>query len=195
VTAPARIDGLPPRLDLDRDAYLRWLTEEDAEVVATAVGESLEHLKPWMPWAGVESADPDFQRRRLRNTPFLRDRGEEWQYGLFQPGSPLLGSFGLMTRRGPRTLEIGYWLHVNAGGRGLATAAAGALTNVARVTPGVDRVLICCDEANARSAAIPNRLGYTLTRTETRTPEAPGESGRLQMWAIDAENPAAERRE
>ena len=26
----------------------------------------------------------------------------------------LLGSIGLMTRRGPGTLEIGYWLHVDA---------------------------------------------------------------------------------
>lgn len=189
------VDGLPDRVDLPAGMYLRWFTEADAEAVARAVGESLEHLQPWMPWANAESADVEFQRRRLRNLPQLRERGEEWQYGLFRTErDDVLGSFGLMTRRGPRTLEIGYWLHVDESGQGLATTAATALTRIARTTPGVDRVLICCDAANSRSAAIPDRLGYALERTETRSPEAPGESGRMQIWTIAAEKSAAERR-
>ncbi|HVJ95718.1 MAG TPA: GNAT family N-acetyltransferase, partial [Acidimicrobiia bacterium] len=114
---------------------------------------------------------------------------------LFRTGcDDVLGSFGLMTRRGPGTLEIGYWLHVEEGGQGLATTAASALTDLARATPGVDLVIIWCDEANVRSAAIPQRLGYTLRRTESRPPEAPSESGRMQIWTVTAENPAAERR-
>ena len=60
------------------------------------------------------------------------DRGEEYQYGLFDPDeSRVLGSFGLMTRRGRGTLEIGYWVHVDATGHGHATRAAAALTDVA----------------------------------------------------------------
>jgi RimJ/RimL family protein N-acetyltransferase len=189
------IDGLPAHVDLADGLHLRWFTESDADALARSVGESLEHLRPWMPWASAESADPEFQRRRLRTLPALRDRGEEWQYGLFHGDSDVvLGSFGLMTRRGPRTLEIGYWLHVDQGGRGLATAASSALTNLARSTPGVDLVIIWCDEANVRSAAIPQRLGYTLKRTESRLPEAPSESGRMQIWTIDAEPSDAERR-
>ena len=34
-----------------------------------------------------------------------------------------------------------------------------------------------------RSAAVPRRLGYSLEQTITRAPEAPGESGRLMIWA------------
>lgn len=188
------IEGLPARVDLTDGLYLRWFTEADAAAVARSVGESLEHLRPWMPWANAESADVEFQRRRLRNLPALRDRGEEWQYGLFRADSEtVLGSFGLMTRRGPGTLEIGYWLHVDEGGRGLATAATAALTGIARATPGVDVVIIWCDEANVRSAAIPQRLGYGLKRTESRPPEAPSETGRMQIWTIAAEHSAAER--
>jgi RimJ/RimL family protein N-acetyltransferase len=180
---------LPERIDLDNGTHLRWLTVDDAEAVAAAVGESLEHLRPWMPWADEQSADPTFQRDRLRKLPAIRERGEEWQYGLFADDEPgVLGSFGLMTRRGPGTLEIGYWVRVDAIGRGLATCAAGALTTAGLAEDGVRRVYICCDEENVRSAAVPRKLGFRVLRVEQRAPEAPGERGRLMLWTRDRDD-------
>lgn len=179
----------PARIDLDNQTYLRWLTVDDAEAVAHAVGASLDHLQPWMPWADARSADPKFQRTRLRSQPHHPGQPDEWQYGLFDASTgELVGAFGMMTRRGPRTFEIGYWLHVDAGGRGRATAAARALTDAGLGLTGIDQMIIVCDEANARSAAIPQRLGYTLDRVEPRQPEAPGESGRMQFWVADRES-------
>jgi RimJ/RimL family protein N-acetyltransferase len=177
---------LPDHIDLGDGLHLRHFTVDDAAAVAAAVGASLDHLRPWMPWADEQSAQTEFQRERLQKLPAQAARGEEWQYGLFERDKPgLLGSFGLMTRRGPGTIEIGYWVHVDAAGRGLATRAASALTDAALAEDGVTRVYICCDEANARSAAIPRRLGFDLLRVERRAPEAPGEQGRLMMWARD----------
>ncbi len=177
---------LPERIELEDGVHLRFFAIDDAEALARAVAESLEHLRPWMPWADQQSTEVDFQRDRLRKLPALGERGEEWQYGLFaRDESDVLGSFGLMTRRGPGTMEIGYWVHAAATGRGHATSAAAALTDVALGLDGIRRVFICCDEANARSAAIPRRLGYRLLRVETRATEAPGERGRLMMWARD----------
>lgn len=182
----------PARIDLDNGTYLRWLTIDDADAVARAVGESLEHLKPWMPWADRESAEPRFQRGRLRGQAAQREREEEWQYGLFDAADETFrGAFGLMTRRGPRSLEIGYWLCVDAGDRGYATTAARALTTAGLALSGVDRMIIVCDEANLRSAAVPQRLGYRLERVENRTPEAPGETGHMQMWMAERNPPAA----
>lgn len=177
---------VPSRIELEGDAYLRHFTVDDAEALASSVRESLDHLRPWMPWANAQSADAAFQRERLRGLPGKAAKGEEWQYGLYHDGDDrVLGSFGLMTRMGAGTLEIGYWLHVDAGGHGDATRAAGALTEVALSADDVSRVYICCDEANARSAAIPQRLGFTLTEIVSRAPEAPGERGRLMLWARD----------
>jgi RimJ/RimL family protein N-acetyltransferase len=177
--------SLPERVELDGGTYLRWVTVDDGEAIARAVGESLDHLRPWMPWADARSADPRFQRDRIRNMARQRDRGEEWQYGLFDADGAFLGAFGLMTRRGPRTLEIGYWLHVDAGRRGHATNAARALTETGLARRSIDRMIIVCDETNVRSAAIPRRLGYHLERVELRAPEAPGETGRMQIWVHD----------
>jgi RimJ/RimL family protein N-acetyltransferase len=172
----------PERIELDDDVIVRWVNVADADTIARAVGESLDHLKPWMPWADARSADVVFQRARLREQIRQRTRAEEWQYGMFSDREAFLGSIGLMTRRGPGTIEIGYWLHVDAVNRGLATSAARAMTAAALAIDGVDQAIIVCDEANLRSAAIPQRLGYTLDRVEARAPEAPGETGRMQIW-------------
>ena len=174
----------PTKIGLD-DAYrLRLFRTGDAKALALAVGESLEHLRPWMPWADDESADERFQRQRLRGVQHKAATGEEWQYGLFPTDeSRVLGSFGMMARKIPGTIEIGYWLHVDATGRGLATLASRALTNAALALDGITTVYIRCDERNTRSASVPRRLGYTLEETLSRAPEAPGESGRLQIWS------------
>jgi RimJ/RimL family protein N-acetyltransferase len=177
----------PARVELGDDVQLRFLDVADAPAVARSVRESLEHLRPWMPWADERSGEVAFQRERIRRTPELRRRGEEWQYGLFPADeSRLLGSFGLMTRRGPGTIEIGYWLHVDAVGHGYGTRAVEALREVALEMGGVKRVLIYCDEANLRSAAIARRAGFRLVAIELRAREAPAESGRQLMWSCEA---------
>jgi RimJ/RimL family protein N-acetyltransferase len=175
----------PTRIALDDGTVLRLFTVDDAELVANMVRESLDHLRPWMPWASDDqSADPAFQRDRLAR---VLGGDEEWQYGLFSTdGTRVLGSFGLMTRRGPGTMEIGYFLAADAVGHGHATRAAGALTDAARRVRGVREVLIYCDEANVRSAAIPKRLGYRLDRIESRRAEAPAETDHTQVWVLTA---------
>jgi len=185
----------PERIDLDDDVVLRWVTVDDADVIARAVGESLDHLKQWMPWADATSADVAFQRGRLRDQLQQRKRGEEWQYGFFRAGADaFLGSMGMMTRRGPGTLEIGYWLHVDAEHHGLVTRGARALTEIGLNLVGIDHMIIVCDEANVRSAAVPQRLGYTLDRVEPHAIEALRETGRMQFWMTDRVPPAAPTR-
>jgi RimJ/RimL family protein N-acetyltransferase len=186
-----RVAALPPeRLDLG-PAVLRRLTVADATAVARAVADNLDHLSPWMPWAGAESADERFQRRRLVEAEAQWARGADFGYGLFANEGDgggeegrLLGAFGLTARRGPKTLEIGYWLCADATGRGLASRAVEALTDVAAGQPGIDRVLVYCDEANHASAAIPRRLGYRLDRVVDVPPEAASETGRQLEWVL-----------
>jgi RimJ/RimL family protein N-acetyltransferase len=182
-----RVPASPPeRVDLG-DVVVRRLTVADAAAVANAVAENLEHLRPWMPWANLESADERFQRRRLVEADAAWARGADFGYGLFEgtgPDERLLGAFGLTARRGAKTLEIGYWMRADATRRGLATRAVEVLTNIAVDQPGVERVLVYCDEANHASAAIPRRLGYQLERVVSVPPEALAETGRQLEFVL-----------
>jgi len=190
--------ALPPeRLELG-ETVLRRLIVADAASVARAVADNLEHLRPWMPWAGAESADERFQRRRLAEAETQWHRGADFGYGLFASGEGaegrLLGAFGLTARRGPKTLEIGYWLCADATGKGFASRAVEALTDVAIAQPGIDRVLVYCDEANHASSAIPRRLGYRLDRVVAVPAEATAETGRQLEFVVSPDEWRAHRR-
>jgi ribosomal-protein-serine acetyltransferase len=152
----------------------RWEPQWADEAVA-AVRESLPELKAFLPWAhdGYDAAD---------SLAFLRASAENWangtefDYAIFTATGDLIGSIGLMTRMGPGILEIGYWLRTPYTGRGYMTTAVSALSRVARTLPGVDRVVIRHDEANAASAAVAAKAGFTETERRHRSPKAPGDT-------------------
>ena len=82
----------------------------------------------------------------------------------------MLGSFGLMTRQGPGTIEIGYWVHVDADRPRLGDAREPRAHQRALAVDGITTVYIRCDERN--SAA--RRPGGSATARQTLTaPEAP----------------------
>jgi RimJ/RimL family protein N-acetyltransferase len=162
---------------------LRRQAVADAPAVTAAVRDSLEHLRPWMPWASPEAATLGAQVRRLRELTGQWKRGTDFSYSMLAPEDDAVrGVIGLHRRIGPGAIEIGYWVHVAYGGQGYASAAARAMTAAAEALPDVERVEIHTDQANVRSAAIPPKLGYRLDRVDVRIPQAPGETGRLQIW-------------
>ena len=148
----------------------RWQAgDEDAAYLS--VIESQAHLRPWMPWAVAYT--------RQDATGFVAACERDWQsgaaynYAITTEGR-VAGSCGLMARIGPGGLEIGYWVHQAYVRRGLATAAAAALTDAALRLPGNDHVEIVHDELNKASAGVPRKLGFTEigTRPLGVTPEA-----------------------
>ena len=59
-----------------------------------------------------------------------------------------------------RTGEIGYWLRADFGGRGLMTACCRALVAHGFAALGLNRIAIAAATDNAKSRAIPERLGF-----------------------------------
>ncbi len=171
----------PEEIDLpDVGARLRRHRPEDLDALQTAIEESRDHLRPWMPWADQSREDT---ATFLRGAVERWDDGEEFGYLLVDGADgTVLGGGGLHRRVGPGAIEIGYWRRASAGGRGVVTALARALTDVACSMPDIDRVEIHCDEANTTSAAIPRRLGYALDRLDDRVVTSPGERGRTMIW-------------
>jgi RimJ/RimL family protein N-acetyltransferase len=173
----------PPETLTLSDCELSRVREVDGEQIALAVLESLDHLRPWMPWANAAAAQVQAQQTRAREAEDQWSQGSDYLYLLGpQSSRVVIGAFGMHRRIGPGGLEIGYWLHADWTGHGHATAAASAQTTAALALPDIDHVEIHTDEANTASAAIPRRLGYRLDRIESQPPQAPAKTGRQQIW-------------
>jgi len=160
---------------------LRRYRPGDLEAVFGAVTESLDHLRPWAPWAVnyTRQSAAEFLAKSARDWA----GGTEYNYAIIAGGA-LAGGCGLMARIGPGGLEIGYWVHRAYTRRGLATAAASALVEQAFRLPGVDRVEIVHDELNVASGGVPRKLGFTeVGRRPLDLPTAEG-TGTGVVWRL-----------
>jgi ribosomal-protein-serine acetyltransferase len=174
----------PPARVLIGDLVLERWSIDDLDSLFVAITANLEHLRPWMPWAA------DHTRESV--TEFLAEseagweRGARFEYAVRDRADVLLGSAGLMGRIGPGGLEIGYWIDARHTGRGVATLAAAALSEMGLALSTVERVEIHHDEANAASGAIPRRLGFVQVAAAETQPQAAAETGRDLHWRLDA---------
>ncbi len=188
---------------LGRTTRFGWLRECPAELIGAgsvtllraqggdcaelveAINASIQELRPWMPWAQEPATESSIQEFLTRSDRAWESR-EEFQFAIRgqhgESADALIGFCGLHGRIGAGGLEIGYWVRSDCSGRGVATSAAGAVTEAALGLESVTRVEIHCDAANLASAAIPPKLGYRLDRTEVRVPVSPGETGQLMIW-------------
>jgi len=161
----ASIAGPAYRIQTQRMVIRCW-NPVDAPLLKTAIDASLDHLKSWIPWAYEEPESLQTKVERLRQFRGKFDLGQDFLYGIFNlDETQVIGGTGLHTRAGEGAREIGYWIHQDFINQGLATECSAALTRIAFEVEGVRRVEIHCDPENARSAAVPRKLGFTHEAT------------------------------
>ena len=152
----------PERIELGIGVVLVRARAHRAPAAVTAINTSLEHLQPWMAWASERATEAGLATF-LAAAEELWDQRRDFGYSIVDPADEVvLGGSGLHGRLDQHGLEIGYWVHVDHAGRGIATAVAGALTDAAFAIHGIDRVRITCEDTNARSARVPEKLGYAF---------------------------------
>jgi RimJ/RimL family protein N-acetyltransferase len=158
----------PYRIRTER-LTLRCWEPGDAPLLKDAVDTSLDHLRPWMPWAAEEPKPVEEKADLLRTFRGRFDLDEDFVYGIFAPDEQeVIGGSGLHTRVGPRALEIGYWIRASRTGNGYAREATAALAKAAFRVCAVDRVEIRVDPANEASLRVPRALGFTEEATLRR---------------------------
>ena len=162
---------------------IRSWNQSDVAGLARVVFDSLDHLRPWMPWAHELPKN----RAKVRSAmgAFIVEAATKPDelVGLFS-GGQVAGGSGLHPRIGPGGYEIGYWVRKDFTRRGIATAAAQALTDHAFARPDIDRIEIRHDRANVASEGVPRRLGYALVGEEPSVVATPEQSGVHLVWRI-----------
>jgi RimJ/RimL family protein N-acetyltransferase len=181
-TAALRLCVRTPRL------LLRPWRPGDGRAAKEAIDASLEHLRPWMPWARREPSPVETVEARLMAFRHAFMNGLDWVYAIVPHDQRrVLGGAGLHTRQGPGILEIGYWVRADAVRQGVATEAAAALARCAVERHGIAKVEIRCEPGNTASARIPALLGFRFReRVAAPDPAEEGAARQLDVFEIEA---------
>jgi RimJ/RimL family protein N-acetyltransferase len=153
---------------------IRPYQDTDALALYTAITESRDRLRPWLPFANAHQTE-DETRDFIARARVGWTIGEDMNLGIFARDSgAFLGGIGFHPRSWDVPwFEIGYWLRTGAEGHGYMAEAVRVLADFAFTSLGANRVEIRCDARNVRSAAVAERLGFVregILRNQQRTP-------------------------
>jgi RimJ/RimL family protein N-acetyltransferase len=158
----------PYRIETER-LVIRCYEPRDAPLTKEAIDSSLEHLRPFMPWAENEPQTLEEKTDLLKRFRSGFDAGEDFPYGIFAADEgEQLGGTGLHPRIGLGGLEIGYFVRASATRQGIVTESTAALTRVGFEVCEADRIEIRIEPSNEASLGIPRRLGFLEEATLRR---------------------------
>lgn len=135
----------------------------DGEALYEAIQRSRTALKKWLPFAqGEQTLEETEINVREAHVAFLK-RTDLRLHIFHRETEAFIGATGLhrIDWEVPK-FEIGYWIDSQQSGKGYMTEAVDGVTNFAFQELEANRVEIRCDVKNAKSKAIPERLGFKL---------------------------------
>jgi ribosomal-protein-serine acetyltransferase len=145
---------------IDDEVALALLEEQDAPTLFALVDANRPYLREWLPWLDAHTAVEHtavFIRASLAQLAARDGLACGIQYR-----SALAGVAGLHRIDWPnRRSSIGYWVAQSHEGKGLVTRACTGLLDYAFGELGLNKVEIGCATGNAKSRAVPERLGFT----------------------------------
>lgn len=166
-------DVIPTLIETER-LLIRAVDPQYAAVVHEAVVESIDELRPWMPWAQSVGTLQQ-QRERMTEAAENYARGEDMQMLLFRRADEtFVGSSGLhrINWDVPR-MEIGYWRRTGCGGQGYVTEAVRGITQFAFGELRAVRLEIWTSSRNKASQRVAERSGFVreaVLRQDRRDP-------------------------
>jgi ribosomal-protein-serine acetyltransferase len=152
-----RLDELSA--DLGGGAALRPLTRRDVPELFALVDANREYLREWLPWLDSTRHEDDV-RTFVEDARQKAAAGVSVQFAIVSDGR-IVGVVGFHEiDRADDAVGIGYWVAESEQRRGLVTRGVRALSEMAFGELGLRRVEIHVATENARSRAIPERLGF-----------------------------------
>jgi RimJ/RimL family protein N-acetyltransferase len=166
---------------------LRLYTLDDFEEFADLHGR--DDVTRYLPWETRDATEAKEALRRVQDRRRLDQDDDVVTLAGFDRGTGrLVGQFVLFLRSVEhRGGEVGYLLHPDFQGRGLATEGAQAMLQIGFETLGLHRMTARIDARNTASAAVLTRLGMRLEAHLVKNEWFKGEWTDEQDFAILAE--------
>ncbi len=158
---------------------VRSARANDAPAVNAAVIESLDALRPYMPWAQTAPTlvQSEGECRRMQAKFLLREDLPMMMFERLADGreGEYIGGTGLHRIDWQvRRFEVGYWCRSSRVGQGYVTEAVRALNRVAFDQLGARRIELRMDSRNERSRRVAEQAGFAfegVLRGDSLTPQ------------------------
>lgn len=147
-------------LRVNDDLRLELTDDRHAEAAFALIQQSRDHLSEWLPWVANMQILDNF-RDYIHRCKRQHQEGTDYGYMIISNGK-IAGRIGIhYIHLHNRSGAIGYWLGKGFEGKGIITKACAALINHCYAVLQLNRIEIKCGTGNLKSAAIPERLGFT----------------------------------
>jgi len=138
---------------------LRLIEERDADEIHALVDRDRNYLARWLPFAAGATRATGLEFIRSSRKQHAENNG--FQTVITVDGA-IVGMIGMHAISWPNlSTSIGYWLGESMQGRGIMTSAVSAYLDHSFRELGLHRLELRAAVDNARSRAIPERLGFT----------------------------------
>ncbi len=146
---------------VDSETVLKVLEDADADELYKRVDGHRKYMRQWLPWVDAEKSPAD-TRLFIQFVQQQYNAHEGFQSGIWYQHQ-LVGVIGYHKFDWMnRSAGIGYWLAEGFQGHGIMTRSCRAMVDHAFDRLELHRVEIRCAEGNAKSRAIPERLGFKI---------------------------------
>ena len=144
---------------IDNDLSIRMLREEYAEELFGVVDANRQHLRKWLPWLDANT-NVEHTLEFIRSVSKQHSGDKGFACAIFVQGH-IVGVVGYHPiKKANKSVDIGYWLSSAATGEGIMTKCCRVLSDYGFSELDLNRITILAAVDNARSRAIPERLGF-----------------------------------
>ncbi len=146
-------------LKVDDDILLRFSDPTEAEEMFAIVNAEREYLGEWLSWV-EQTRKVDDTRKYLMDLVQWNLGGQQFGLTIYYKGK-ICGCIGFVSiNKIDNNAEIGYWLSEKHQGKGIMTKACKRLLRYGFEKMDFNRIQIRVITSNAKSIAIPKRLGF-----------------------------------
>lgn len=148
------------KIAIDEEITLELTAMHHAAGLLKAVSENRDHLGRYLSWVPWMQSSEDFESY-IRNCQRMYADRKELSFVIFLNGT-VVGRIGIHhINTVNETGEIGYWLVVDATGRGIITKSCRWLISYGFEKMKLHRIIIKAATSNQSSQNIPRHLGFS----------------------------------